>query len=172
MRPEISTLPEHIRHYISQIEENNIVEAYRLHSEKNLQFYNGISEQQSRYKYAENKWTVKEVLQHVIDTERVYCYRTLAFARGDKASLPGFDENLYAQNSHANDRSWDSLVQEYRSLCHSTMDMINSFKTDDYNKTGVAGGHPISVLAMMFTMVGHANHHVNMIKERYLQKDH
>lgn len=171
MKPDISTLPEHLQRYIRQIEERDIVEAYRLHSERNLQFFERISEQQSQYRYAEDKWTIKEVIQHVIDTERVFCYRTLAFARGDTTSLPGFDENLYARNSHANERSWDSLVQEYRSLCDSTMDMIHSFNADDYNKTGTASGHPVSALAMMFTMVGHANHHVNIIKERYLKKD-
>lgn len=169
MKPDTSTLPEHLRRYISHIEDDDITEAYQNHSKANIQFYQAISEQQSGYRYATDKWTIKEVLQHVIDTERVFCYRALVFARGDQTALPGFDENLYTRNAHANDRPWQGLVQEYKSVCGSTMSLINSFNDDDYSRTGIASSHSVSVLAMLFAIVGHASHHVRIIKERYLK---
>lgn len=169
MKPDTSTLPEHLQRYISHIEEDDITEAYQKNSEKNIEFFQTISEQQSGYRYAADKWSIREVLQHVIDTERIFCYRALAFARGDKTSLPGFDENLYARNAHANDRTWQSLVQEYESVCGSTMSLINSFNDDDYSRPGIASSHSVSVLAMLFAIVGHASHHVHILKERYLK---
>jgi uncharacterized damage-inducible protein DinB len=168
MKPDISTLPEHFQNYVNQVEEDDIIKAYEKHSSSNIQFFAGISEQKSTFSYALGKWTVKEVLQHVIDTERVFCYRALAIARGEKNLLPGFDENIYASNSHANERSWSEIVEEYRTVCSATRCLIKSFSKEDYVKTGIASNHPISVLAMLFTIVGHAAHHVKILKERYL----
>ena len=133
-----------------------------------LSFFESISEAKFEYKYAEGKWTIKELIQHIIDTERVFTYRALHFAREDANVLEGFDENDYAVSSMANNRSKESLIDEYKALKRSTILLFSSFTNDMLMRIGVASGGYMSVRAIAFVIIGHEAHHCEVIKERYL----
>ena len=109
-RPSTDTYPSHFEPYVKLVPEEDFKNALKNQSSEAENFLKTISEEQSLYRYAEGKWTLKEVLQHLIDAERVFAYRAMAFARGDKNNLPSFDENSYAANSRANQRSWQDLA--------------------------------------------------------------
>lgn len=131
-------------------------------------FLKSIPENSLEYSYAQGKWTIKEIIQHIIDAESVFIYRALRFARGDKTELPGFDENFYAETSLANNRSKEQLINNYLASRKATIAMFDGF---DYNmllKIGTASNSKMSVRALGFAIIGHEIHHCNVIKERYL----
>lgn len=168
MRPDSSSYPEFFEGYISLVREDNILSAITIQSPDAITFFQSITEEQSEIKYAADKWTIKEVLQHLIDAERIFTYRALAIARRDKQTLPGFDENTYADYSHANDQSWLSLVQEFKAVRNATIELAKSFNNEDLQQSGSVSTYTISVLALLYMTIGHAVHHVKIIKERYL----
>lgn len=131
-------------------------------------FLKSLPEDKLEYKYAEGKWTIKDILQHLIDTERVFTYRALRIARKDKTPLPGYDENAFATTSVADARSFDSLLVEYKSVRAATVSLFNSFTETMLKEKGIASGSAISVRAIGFILIGHENHHCEIIKERYL----
>jgi uncharacterized damage-inducible protein DinB len=167
-RPDINTFPPYFNTYIKLVEDQNIKSALKEQMTGAEKFLNSITEEQSFHKYAEGKWSIKEVLQHIIDAERVFAYRAMAFARKDINALPSFDENSYAANSHADSRSWKELIEEFIALRKSTEMLFNSFTEDDLDISGKASNYEITVLALGYTTVGHATHHINLIRERYL----
>lgn len=156
--------------YISLVEETELMNAFEVLTEEGHAFWLDITEEQGNFRYAEGKWSIKEVLQHIIDTERIFSYRALAIARGDTTALPGYDENLYAQNSEADPRSMDDLVDELFSVRNSTMLLFNSLTDEALNRVGTANGAPISALAIGFIIVGHETHHMKVVQERYLNE--
>ncbi|GAA3788203.1 DinB family protein [Corallibacter vietnamensis] len=132
------------------------------------QYFRAIPENKLTYSYAEGKWTPKDILQHLIDVERVFSYRALHFARLDANMLAGFDENYYAEIALGNNRTLDSLLSEYELLRASTMAMFQSFDEDVLRRIGNANGSKMSVRAAGFVLIGHEKHHCNVITERYL----
>lgn len=118
--------------------------------------------------YAPGKWTVRDVLQHLIDTERIMAYRAMRFARNDQTPLPGFDEELFGQTARATCRNLTDLYEEYALNRQSTLALFRSFDEDMLTRTGVCFNQTISPLALGFVLVGHPMHHVNIIQERYL----
>lgn len=120
------------------------------------------------YRYAEGKWTIKDILQHLIDTERIFAYRALRFARCDKTQLPGYDENAFAAATNANKRSIQDLLTEFTLVRHSTIALFKSFTQENLMNTGIASGYTVSVRALGFVIIGHQNHHLKVFKERYL----
>lgn len=127
-----------------------------------------IPAEKADYAYAEGKWTIKELIGHVIDTERIMTYRITCVARNDKTSLPGFEENGYVINAHFADRTIDSFAEEFNLLRRSNLILYKSFNEDELSRLGNANGHPISARALLFIIAGHLNHHINILKERYL----
>ncbi len=119
-------------------------------------------------RYAPNKWTVKDILQHVIDNERIMTYRALRFARTDQTSLPGYDEELFGRNTTALNRTIPDLYDEYAAVRASTIALYKSFDATVLLRSGIAFNQTISVLALGFVLVGHATHHANIIRERYV----
>lgn len=117
--------------------------------------------------YAPGKWTVKDILQHIIDTERIFAYRALRFGRNDKTVLPGFEENDFAEEALAKGRTLEDLIEELKTLRQSSMQLFASFTDDMLQRTGTAFNSTISVLAVGFTLIGHQIHHLNVLKERY-----
>jgi hypothetical protein len=117
--------------------------------------------------YAPGKWTIKDMLQHIIDTERIFAYRALRFARNDKTTLPGFEEDHFANAAGANNRPMADLLAELQTLRLSTLQLFGSFTDEMLLRTGAAFKSDISVLAIGFTMVGHQLHHLNVLEERY-----
>lgn len=168
MRPLPSTYSDHLAHYVNIVESDDFLSALKEQSNNFENLLNSISEEKSIFKYGEDKWTIKEVLLHLSDAERVFGYRALAIARGEKSALPNFDENSYAVFSHANNRLWSDLVQEFLAVRKSTEALLHSFSEKDLNQIGTASGSPISVLGLCFIIVGHAAHHLNILHDRYL----
>jgi len=117
--------------------------------------------------YAPGKWTIKDILQHIIDTERIFTYRAMRFARNDKTTLPGFEENDYAEEAHANNRLLEDLLAELKTVRQSTLQLFTSFTDEMLQRTGIAFKSTISALALGFTLVGHQIHHLNVLEERY-----
>lgn len=167
-RPDLSRVPEWYHRYINEVQENELMEALEKQASSIIPFLEGIPIAKRDYKYAEGKWTIKEVLQHIIDAERVFAYRALCFARKDATPLPGFDENSYADNSKAAKREWNELMEEFKIVRQSTQILFGSFDDDQLETTGTASGKPVYVMAIGFIITGHLNHHVAIIKERYL----
>lgn len=127
----------------------------------------GIPEEKLNYSYAPGKWTVAQMLQHLIDSERVFAYRAMSFARGEKQSLPGFDENSYAARATAEHRSLAAMKEELLALRKATITLFNSFTREDLEESGIAFGYRVTVNAMGFIMTGHIYHHQRIYKERY-----
>ncbi len=133
-----------------------------------FEFLNTIPEHKLEFRYAENKWTIKEVIQHVIDAERIFSYRALRIARQDQTPLPGFEENNYVPASFANNRSRAELLADYKAVRQATVSLFDSFSNDMLLQMGTASNSPISVRALGFITIGHENHHCQIIIERYL----
>lgn len=158
------------KQYINLVEENsksiieNLVDSQVTF---NLLLRN-ISVDKHEFSYAAGKWTVKEVVQHIIDTERVFSYRALCFARNDTTELPGFNHDLFVDNSHANARNFEDLLNEMDVLRQSSIQLFKSFSQNDLTKIGVGSGNKMSVRALGLVFSGHQLHHLNVLKERYL----
>lgn len=133
-----------------------------------LAFLNSISIDKLDYRYESGKWTVKEVIQHIIDTERIFCGRIFRIGRGDLTPIPGFDENDYVLPSAANDKSLEQLISEYKMTRLYHLSIINSLSDKDMDNIGEASGLPVSVRALIFITQGHELHHLDVLRERYL----
>lgn len=120
------------------------------------------------FAYAEGKWTMKQLIQHIIDTERIFCYRALCFARNDTTSLPGFDQDIFVDNGNANQLNYTDLLDEMETLRKSTIQLYKSFSDEALLRIGVASGNKMSVRALGYLFSGHQMHHLNIVKERYL----
>ena len=127
-----------------------------------------ISDEKAYYAYAEGKWTIKEVVGHMIDTERIMAYRALRIARNDKTPLASFEENDYVTNASFNDRSLQSLTDEFAAVRRANSYFFNSLTEEEYNRRGTASEKPVSVRALLYILVGHVNHHRRILEERYL----
>lgn len=132
------------------------------------QFMEHIPAGQLHMAYAPGKWTIAEVLLHVIDAERVFQYRALRIARGDTTPLPGFEQDAYVAASNAGSRSMESLIEEYKTVRQASLSLFNSFAKEHLQKKGTASNVPISVAALGFIICGHQKHHRNIIRKRYL----
>lgn len=127
-----------------------------------------ITQEKEKYQYAPEKWTVQEVILHCIDSERIFCYRAQCISRNDKTHFPGFDENNYVVNSNANNRSFDSLVEEFVYVRQTTIALFKNLSPIQLLSIGTASNSPISVRAIGFIIAGHFKHHVQILRERYL----
>jgi len=154
--------------YLDQVGEDNVVAALKKSGRQFREFLETIPPAKINFAYAPNKWTIKEVLQHIIDGERVFSYRALSFARKDPTPLPGFDENNWAAHSQAAAREWSDLLDEFRAVRKSTRLLFGAFNDEQLLAAGVASGNPINNLALGYICSGHVLHHMQIIKERYL----
>lgn len=159
---------KYIQRYLDLVPSGDWVKELQTSGEKTVALYSKLSEEQSHFAYAEGKWTLKELLLHLSDTERIFQYRILAIGRGDKNELPGFDEELYASQSFANERHLDSLLEEYQLLRKSSQILLETMKTSALNTVGTANGNQISAETIGKLIIGHNLHHLNIIEERYL----
>lgn len=171
MRPANTDYGDYYKNYISLVEEDDLVLALSASVLRSEEFWNSIPEEKGNYRYAEGKWSIKELLQHIIDTERIFSYRALAFARGEKTALPGYDENHYADNCLADSRPLHDMVEELALVRKSTIMLFKSFDESVLDNIGKASGSNLSVRAAGFIIVGHEIHHMNVVRERYLFGD-
>lgn len=159
---------KYIQRYLDLVPSGDWVKELQTSGEKTIAVYSKLSEEQSHFAYAEGKWTLKELLLHLCDTERIFQYRILAIARGDKNELPGFDEELYASQSFANKRHLDSLLEEYQLIRKSSRILLETMNPSALTNIGTANGNQISAETIGKLIVGHNLHHLNIIEERYL----
>ncbi|SHM72300.1 DinB family protein [Polaribacter sp. KT 15] len=150
------------------VKEMSIIDNLEASQKEFHNLLDNLPVEKHNYAYDEGKWTLKELIQHVIDTERVFCYRALCFARNDKTELPGFDQDIFVDNDNANDRYFYELLSEMNVLRKSTIQMFKSFTSEALLRKGIASKNSISVRALGYLFSGHQLHHVNIIKERYL----
>lgn len=168
--PNLDTVPHYYHGYIRQITAANAHEATTGHLEPLIEQVASLVEDDWNFSYAEGKWTIKELVQHVIDAERIFSHRALSIARKDGHALPGFDEESYAAVSAANQRSSESLLRELKALSASTGCLFSSFDEGQLAATGNANGLPVSVNAIAYIIAGHALHHAQILRLRYLDK--
>jgi uncharacterized damage-inducible protein DinB len=149
-------------------EGKSIIE-YLIDSQKNFEsLLRNLPLEKHNFSYAEGKWTMKELIQHIIDTERIFSYRALCFARNDSTSLPGFDQDIFVENDNANDRDYYDLLDEMAVLRKSSVQLYKSFSDEALLRIGVASKNKMSVRALGYLFSGHQIHHLNIVKERYL----
>ncbi|MGA7159628.1 MAG: DinB family protein [Bacteroidota bacterium] len=168
-KPKEGEYPPYAVMYINMLPDDGLV---LKHLANNFQatkdFILSIPKEKLSHRYAKGKWTIKEVLVHLIDDERIFAYRALRFARHDKTELPGFEQDDYVPYSKANDRSIENIVEEFETVRNATLSLFRSFNEEDLRRSGVANKHPVSVRALVYHLAGHELHHMKIIKERYL----
>ncbi|NIK72609.1 putative damage-inducible protein DinB [Thermonema lapsum] len=154
-------------HYVQLLDDDLLLSLHRNQEEIN-RLLEPLTEAQASYAYAPGKWSIKEVLGHIVDAERVMSYRAMSLARGEKQSLPGFDENEYVRQAHFSRRSMRSLLDEFNHLRNANIVLFESFDETALARKGIANGIEVSVLALCAIVAGHAIHHVHVLKEKYL----
>jgi hypothetical protein len=166
-RPSATEYGSFYQTYLNYTSGKDYTILLQQYHERITESWSAIPAERTNYAYAEGKWTIKQMFQHVIDTERIFAYRALAIARKEPAALLGFDENEYAKNGTAANRNWKDMLIEWRVVRQSTNLLFASFTEEHMKAMGKASGHPISVNALGFIIFGHALHHLHILKERY-----
>lgn len=162
------SFPSYFSNYINFVDADSVTEAIDRYSGNIQQFFRNIPTDKVDYRYAEGKWSIKELLQHIIDAERIFAYRALRIARKDKTPLPGFNEGAYAEESNASARSWQSLLEEFEAVRKSTDLLLQSFTADQLQQSGITNEYYNTTIAISYVVFGHILHHINILKERYL----
>lgn len=172
-RPSADEMSEYFAGYVALVEEDaDVLDLLRRQGEQTLTFFDGLSEEQRHHRYAEGKWSLQEVLGHLLDVERVMVTRALAFSRDDSAALPGFDENDYVAAAGYDERSLERMLDEYRALRASTVAFFAAMDEEQLGRSGVANESRCSVRAIPWVLAGHERHHRRIAEERYLRSDH
>ncbi|MGV8945036.1 MAG: DinB family protein [Lutibacter sp.] len=158
----------HYKQYILELGDVNLFETLIASSEDLLKMVKDLPEEKLTYRYDEGKWSIKEIVQHLIDTERIMSYRALRFSRNDATELQGFNENWYVENSNGNDRNFKDLLDEFTCTRRASISLFKSFTNEMLTLSGTANGSDMTVRALGFIIAGHQMHHLKIIKERYL----
>lgn len=166
-RPQANDSAAYYHKYIALAEGDSVTELVNNYAFDIQEFYNNLPESKADFAYAENKWTVKQVLQHLTDAERVFAYRALRISRGDITPLASFEENAYVENGFAEERSLSSLKQEFNSVRAATDIFLLALNEDQIKRTGTASNSTVSVNALAYIIYGHLLHHRNILQERY-----
>jgi len=154
--------------YINALNGVDLLEELEISLHDFIRFIQNLPMDKFDYRYAEGKWTIKDIIQHVIDTERIFSYRALRFSRNDKTPLPGFEENDFAQNTDANARSIQELLTEFSAVRYATLLLFKSFNPKQLLNIGISSNENVSVRAIGFIIIGHQKHHQKVFEERYL----
>jgi len=168
LKPETSEYNPYYEKYISLIEEGELLNALERQPSELRSLLNGLDEEKGKYAYADGKWSIKEVLSHLIDGERIFSYRVLRISRGDETPIEGFEQDGYIENSHANERSFEDLLEELSLQRNANLRMLKNLRDDGWKRLGTASQSPVSVRALGFIMAGHVRHHINILKAQYL----
>lgn len=167
-RPQNTEAAEYYFMYIDRITSDDVVPAMRDQLGQTVQFLEGISEEQSLKSYEPGKWTIREVLNHVNDGERLFVSRAFWFARGFQDAMPSFDQDIAVRYAHANETSWAKLVEEFKTVRAATLSFFENLPEEAWDTTGVASDNPVTVRALAYIIAGHLAHHVNVLREKYL----
>lgn len=166
-RPGEAEYASSLSRYVALVIEDDVMALLKDQPDELEDLSAGVLPGKEDYRYEPGKWNVREVLGHLSDSERVFGYRAFCVGRGERANLPGFDENSYAVQSHAGERALDEHVREFRRVREANIAFFSSLHEEDWMRTGQANGFPISVRALAFIMAGHVRHHCNILHERY-----
>lgn len=170
-RPRPGDYLDYYGKYVQLVREGDIVETVRAQLSETLQLFGEITEERAGHRYAEGKWSIRQVITHLCDVERVMSYRALTFARGDTTELPGFEENDWAEAAGSDERSLSSLIDELTAVRASTIALFDGFAADAWSRTGKANRAQVTVRALAWIIAGHELHHCNIIRDRYLSPD-
>lgn len=168
-KPNLADIPTYFRGYIDLVPENNLLDALDKNLNNTIYLFENVSKEKENFAYAEGKWTIKELLNHIIDTERIFAYRALRFSRLDETDLPGYDENLFTENANVSHRSLQHLIEEFRVIRKSTHYLFEAMTNEMLDFVGTANKNKSSARALGFMIIGHAIHHNQVLKERYLK---
>lgn len=167
-KPNREEYPEYYHTYISKITDEDILAVLERQNAELRELFSDIPMELETYRYEAGKWSIKEVLGHIVDGERIFSYRALRFARNDKTALPGFDQDEYVAHAHFDERSLYSLIEEFSALRNANILLFGSLTEEMLLCSGTANNKTISVRAILYVLAGHAQHHIQVIKDRYL----
>lgn len=167
-RPQASEYAPYYERYISQVPDGNIVGTLDRQLEETLALIRGIPESRGDFRYADGKWSIKELIGHVIDCERVFGYRALRFGRGDATPLSGFEQDDFVRGAEFNKRSLSDLAGEYEHVRRATISLFASLEASAWDRRGTANDNEVSVRGLAFITAGHERHHVEILRTRYL----
>jgi len=167
-RPKQNEYAPYYDTYIKKLVGNDIIEILTDQLERIVNLFKSINEDKGNYAYAAGKWSIKEVLGHMIDGERIFSYRALCIARGEQQPLPGFEQDDYVKAAQFNKRTLSSLVDDYRYTREADIALFKSFDDEALNRWGTASNNKVTVRAIMFIVAGHEEHHINILKTKYL----
>lgn len=167
-KPQQGQYKPYFSTYINFVEDAISVEDLQTEFDNMKSFLSSLPKEKWNYRYAQDKWTIKEMVVHMIDTERIFAYRALRIARNDKTPLAGFEQNDYVPFSNAEGRSIEDILNEFEVVRKSSYFLFNSFDDTAWDRTTLVDNHPISAKAELFLIIGHARHHIKVIKEKYL----
>ena len=166
-RPATDEYASSFQSYIERVPDGDVLAWLERQGAATCAVFGRVNEEKSAFSYAAGKWTVKRVLQHLADGERLFCYRALCIARGEASSLPGFDENLYAANDGSDRRRLADIVAEFASVRAAALTLFRGFDATAWSRRGVANGKPTSVRSLPWITAGHELHHIAVLRERY-----
>jgi hypothetical protein len=169
-RPAPNEYSEEQRRYVDLVPEEDIVAAMEEQSKATASMLSRLSDAEAAFRYAPDKWSVKGIIGHVGDCERVFAYRALAISRGESTSLPGFDENEYAKAANFDERPLSELVDEYVAVRKATVALFRGLPAEAWDRRGVANKHPITVRGQAYVALGHERHHLNVLRDSYLNR--
>ena len=169
MRPKSGDYDPYFERYIKLVEGDDIIKILYEQNKITRELINSISDHKGNYRYADGKWTIKEVIGHILDAERILAYRALRLARGEKKSLPGYDHDDYVREGNFNSRDLLELSLEFKWLRESNLLLFKSFSEEMLCKRGLADEASVTVLALLYIIAGHEKHHFNMLEEKYLK---
>ncbi len=163
-RPDRSEYAEYYKNYIARVPEGPVLDFLAKQLEDYRQLLAGVSDEAANAAPALGKWSIKQVLGHLCDAERVQAYRALRFARGDATELPGFEQDDYVREAHSNSRSLDDLLAEFESIRKATIALFGSLPDEAETRVGIANGNPVTVRALAYIAAGHTQHHFEALK--------
>ena len=167
-KPDATEFDAYYNKYVSLVTEPDLIRVLEEQPNELSALLGKLEEDKGKFAYAEGKWTIKEVISHLIDGERIFAYRVLRISRGDETPIEGFEQDGYIENSHANERTFDDLLEELSLLRKANLRLLKNFRDNDWTRIGTASGKPISARALGFIMAGHIRHHIGILKARYL----
>ncbi len=166
--PLVQDLTEYYKTYVKYLQEDDLLVALKNATDEMENFLSLIPDNKETFRYATNKWMLKEVIGHLCDTERIMTYRALCIARSDQTPLPGFDEDAYVSNANFKNRTMQSIGIEYLIVREASLALFNALDLTDFDKKGYANNIPYTVKQLLFFCIVHQRHHFNVISQRYL----
>jgi uncharacterized damage-inducible protein DinB len=167
-RPDAAEYAPYFERYVSKVPDGDVLALLGRQIDEFIALLGALRNEQAEFRYGPDKWSIKEVVGHVSDTERIFVYRALCFARGDEQPLPGFDENTYVAKAHFAERPLADLLAEFRAVRAATLAFFKGLNAEELERRGEANGRPYSVRSIAWIIAGHERHHALLLRERYL----